>query len=93
MLSEIQELKTLLATDYYNPRLDGLKAHFHYLSLCSEEKIAVNLDEVPGTSWWYEEALKAKSYLVVDFYDRFIVYMDKMMKLTTACSAITFVGP
>ncbi len=93
MLSEIKELKTLLATDYYNPRLDGLKNHFCYLSLCSDEKIEINLDDMPSTSWWYEEALKEKSYLVIDFYDRFIYYMEKMMKMTPACSEITFVGP
>lgn len=93
MVTEIKEMKTLLATDYYNPRLDGLKEYFCYLSLCSDEKIEINLDKMPSTSWWYEEALKVKSYLVIDFYKRFIYYMEKMMKMTPACSAIAFVGP
>ncbi len=93
MLSEIKTMKTILATDYYSHELDDLKKYFCYLSLCSDEKIKINPDEIPSTSWWYEEALKAKSYLVVDFYDRFVCYMEKMMKLTPACSEIAFVGP
>ncbi len=93
MLSEIKTKKTMLATDYFSHELDDLKKYFCYLSLCSEEKIKINPDEIPSTSWWYEEALKAEGRLVVDFYDRFIWYMERMMKLTPACSAIAFVGP
>ena len=93
MLLEIRTMRTILSNDYYSPKLDGLKAHFCYLSLCRDEKIEINLDEMPSTSWWYEEMLRAKSYLVVDFYDRFIYYMEKMMKQTPPCSAIAFVGP
>ena len=85
MLADIRRVADLLVSDYDNPELDRIKAHFpwdlytdkHNDELTDEEKNELRKNGVP---------------MAIDFYQRFVGRMEKMMALP-GTNTISFAGP
>ena len=87
MCQEIEECAKLLAVDYENELLDGVKERFSIFYMCDQdENDYKNRDSS-------DEAMKRHVDVVIDFYNRFVTRIRKMMKDTPETNLILITGP
>ena len=89
MLDEIEECVHLLATDFHNEKLNGLK-----------NKVCNHPLDIESDSFFQRlqagkqgEELANRIAVACDFYERFVTRMRKMMDLASEYRLISFVGP
>ncbi len=88
MLNEIEHCAQLLASNYDDPSLSALKEHFTLYSFAPDhpDRWSLSSDE--------EDAIiKENVHIALDFYERFVSRMRRMMDKFDDCTAIDFIGP
>lgn len=85
MLADIRRAADLLVNDYDNPELDEIKAHFPWHPYTDKHR-----DELTDAE--KNELRKKGVPMAVDFYQRFVGRMEKMMALP-GTNTISFAGP
>ena len=89
MLDEIEECAHLLATDFHNEKLNGLKNKVCHHPLDIESD--ADFQQLPAEK--QEKELANRIAGVCDFYERFVTRMRKMMDSASEYELISFVGP
>ena len=83
MIVEIRKVEQLLATEYDNPDLSGIKKYFSGYSIGYEgEKGAAE-----------QSYIKENIHIVIDFYRRFCDRIEAMMARCPEYDLISFMGP
>ena len=86
MLLEIEQYAHLLKTDFDHPKVSDLKKWFESSSFC--------LDESDHQKFWTTEEkemlIRENIGVAVDFYERFVLRMRKMMKEASDYDLISF---
>ena len=72
IIKEMQHMSTLFKADYYSPVLDELKRNFWIYRM-------VGIDDPDYDKEKSDELIKKHIDVVLDFYDRFIDYLNKIM--------------
>ena len=85
MLNDIRRAAQLLVNDYDNPELSAVKEHFPWYQYTDKPRDKVSEEEM-------NELRKNEVPIAVDFYNRFIDRIEKMMKLP-GTNMISFAGP
>ena len=85
MLLEIDEVATLLETDYNNPVLDDIKKGYYIFSMCSRDD--------PDYISHNNAAIEKHIHVVIDFYRRFTKRMRQMMDNNPNATIISVMGP
>ncbi len=88
MLREIEQTAHLLATDYDNPKLTDLKKKFNLYTFAPEIENRYSLSKAEQ-----EAIIKERIDIALDFYERFIARMRKMINVSGDYTAINFEGP
>jgi hypothetical protein len=90
IISEIREISKLFRADFDNPKLDVVKKQFSPYMLSNSE-IRKSLSELSDNE--KNEIYRANIDFVLDFYDRFCLRMELMMKHSPQYNLISFMGP
>ena len=85
MIADIRRAAGLLASDYDNPELDKIKAHFPWHPYTDKHRDALTDAEM-------NELRKNGVPMAIDFYQRFVDRIEKMMALP-GTNTISFAGP
>ncbi len=95
VLSEIDKAIYLLENDYENSELDKLKAFLiedYYIVSVGDENGYIGVEP----NWSLEEKqqfVNDNIHYLIDFYKRFIVRLEQMMRNSSDCDFICFSGP
>lgn len=89
MLDDIERCAGLLKTDFDNPALTALKEGFHPYTFDPDE----NRYRKKLTDQEKEQLIRDNIGLALDFYERFVWRMRKMMKAAEDYELISFMGP
>lgn len=85
MVKEIEEVASLLESDYNNPRLDDIKKKFSIFYMCNQnEADYINRDNT---------AIQKHISVVIDFYHRFSKRIISMMENNKFTTIISVMGP
>lgn len=89
MLDEIELCARLLETDFDNPALTDFKKGFHSVTFDPDE----NRYQKRLTDEEEEHLIRDNIGIALDFYDRFVRRMRKMMQAADDYELISFMGP
>jgi len=89
MLSDIEHYAHLLKTNFDDPKLNDLKKWFEPSSFYPGE----NYRQKDWTAEENEMLIRENIWIAVDFYERFVSRMRKMMEAAKDYELITFWGP
>lgn len=89
MLDEIELCARLLETDFDNPALTDFKKGFHSVTFDPDE----NRFQKRLTDEEEEHLIRDNIGIALDFYDRFVRRMRKMMQAADDYELISFMGP
>lgn len=85
MLGEIMCVAKLLKTDYDNVSLNEIKKRFSICYMCPSDS-----DDYKNEN---KESIKNNISVVIDFYDRFVARLQKMMDNNPNTDLICIIGP
>lgn len=92
MIEEIKEITELLEDDFNNTKLDYIKEDYDWILYLDDR---VNPKNLPDDK--YERIKLTENYkdVIIDFYNRFIKYMENMIKegREAGYKLISFMGP
>ncbi|MBQ3588005.1 MAG: hypothetical protein II977_05515 [Oscillospiraceae bacterium] len=98
MITDIQEKVALLAKDYDNPALDGLKKRYSMFYMGYRYKSILD-SETDEYEIFYEldvdeeQFIKDNIGVAIDFYNRFCRLLQQMMEHNPDNEFISFMGP
>lgn len=85
MTKEIEEVATLLESDYDNPCLSDIKENFSIYNMCDQG----DADYISGD----DSAIQDHISVVIDFYHRFTKRITKMMENNKDATVLSIMGP
>ena len=89
MLKEMRVLSELLVTDYDDVALQNIKKYFSYSTFLPKH----NCYNIDVSKEERQQVIRNNICIAKDFYDRFILRMEIMMRECSECDAIMFMGP
>ena len=88
IIEEIRQTISLLESDYDDPSLDEIKRHYSIVHFADKETDICSLSDEEKAS-----IIKQNKYVAIDFYERFVEQMEKILELSPDCDMVTFSGP
>lgn len=85
MLKLISKISDMFINDYNNPILDCVKENFAWFLYTNKRRSELSEEE-------FEELLKKRVSVAVNFYDRFVKRMEVMLELP-GINKVSFCGP